>query len=447
MKELAMVKMILLVMGSLILAACGPDGDFSDQVPQETPLGKVDTEQGNVEPTCSEIKQKLGQVLYVNVDGFGNNVSEAIHPAYIQMVKDLNIGGVIPHFGKRDYLLQKKSVRALQDAAELPLFIGVDYDDLDVPSTMKQFGLGYWGGFMTYNLKRNKRPDCLRQSAYFEAFLHRAIGLNLSLGPTIEYNSRWGLTDKEKIYDIANEIVDAFDIFGVATTMKHFPYTPDSFDLHDRTEDTRLPESDVLKMLEHFSMMQGKMDFAMTTHLYNSNIDPDDLATFSPRWMSLLRDVVGFDGLVMTDGLFMMNNYKESMRKMSSRWEGETEITHLRDHTIFAVRALLAGHDLIFLEGMAQNTRDLFDNIATIACEDQKVGPQLRRQIAKAYDRIVSYKQKHEAALRQHVEYPSELMSKVVNYYNTIDRDNICNDAEFAQLRKEIEKVVVQPLP
>lgn len=69
----------------------------------------------------------------------------------------------------------------------------------------------------------------------------------------------------------------------------------------------------------------------MTGHLLYSSVDPD-IATFSTKWHDILRNDMGFDGLVVTDDMLMLLN------------SGQDEYA---DPVANAVRALGAGGDLL----------------------------------------------------------------------------------------------------
>jgi beta-N-acetylhexosaminidase len=67
--------------------------------------------------------------------------------------------------------------------------------------------------------------------------------------------------------------------------------------------------------LEPFRLLidAGKADLIMTAHLFNRNIDDEYPATLSDKTINgLLRGEMGFDGVVVTDDLYMQairNNY------------------------------------------------------------------------------------------------------------------------------------------
>ncbi len=393
------------------------------------------------EKSCQQIEDRLGQLLYVNVDGYGAPKGSAITPAYIDMVKDLQIGGVLPHSGSPDLATQKKSFSELQKVSDLPLMIGVD--NLIVGSEDDRwgatFGMGYGPGFLSRSGYEN--DACVSARSYLDAFLHRAVGLNHSLGPTIEQNSSHGFlaNSADKVAPKVELTAKAFDDFGVATTMKHYPYTPSDYNLHAKTEDSRIPESQVNSMLDIFRRTSGKTDFAMSTHLYNSNVDPEDMATFSKKWVQMLRKDVGFDGILMTDALFMFKKYDATVMQMSSKWP-QDQIPMDNVYTIFAARAILSGHDMVFLEGRADQTYAIFNNLMRIACDDKPVSRELRERILESHGRITKWKKKNAQPLKQSSQYPEELVKRATELY----RGRRCpRPEEFAEFKQAVAEYKV----
>ena len=363
---------------------------------------------------CDKVGAELGQLLYVNVDAWSSKSDRAIDPAYVKMVRELGIGGVLPHFGKKDYASVREATRALQAAATVPLLIGVDYlpyfygDDV---------GLGVQDGFLALYADKTLSPACLERAAQVHAFLHAASGVNQALGPTVERNPRWRFLSgaAAAVAPAAAATIAAYDRMGVATTLKHYPYTPDSYDLHARSEDTKIPKEQVLRDLDVFRRLAGKADFAMSSHLLNSNVDPDDMATFSKTWVDLLRRDVGFNGLLMTDGLFMFDIYPASVKAMSGRWKDAAETKDIKSpQSIFAARAILAGHDFVFLEGTAAQTRRVFKDLSALACRDSEAGAALRARVFESYDRIMRYKTAHRAQLTQDLKADPALVTQAL---------------------------------
>lgn len=380
---------------------------------------------------CAKVEKHLGQLFYVNVDGFGSSRvpgDDAISPGYVQMVKDLQIGGVLPHFGTSTIKKMNSAAVNLQKASDHPLMMGVDYLSIShPPSTSSHVGLGFHGGFMSdYG---EATMSCKKELASLSAFAQKAAGINQALGPTIENTKQWKNMDSppEVVAKSAKIVIDAYNHYGMATTMKHFPYTPDDYNLHNKSEDTKMSADEVTRKLKNFKLVSDKTDFAMSTHLYNSNVDPDDMATFSKKWVSKLRKEVGFKGILMTDALFMFDNYPDTVKQMTERWD-QQEKTKVKDiHSIFAARAILAGHDMVFLEGNAESTYKVFKDLHKLACQNNSIGQELRKRVEESYKRIVAYKQKSKSFLRDQPDVPKELLDETLAMLGT-GRDTPCPD-------------------
>lgn len=372
---------------------------------------------------CVETESKLGQLLYVNVDNFGagRKSGEATDQAYIDMVKDLQIGGVLPHTTSRNPLEMRKAYNTIKGATTLPVMIGVDYHAFDSSKVFAKFGMGYGRGYL--DKAGELGTKCLADHAFLEAFLHRAIGLNHALGPTIEnhYGPTFLAKDANIVAPKAGAAINELTQLGVAATMKHYPYTPQEFDLHYKTADTKILPARVKEKLEIFGKAADSVPFAMSTHLYNSQIDPDDMATFSKKWVDILRNDLKFDGILMTDGLFMFSRYDASMKQMSAKWP-QDQIPISDSYTIFAARSILSGHDMAFLEGTADATYRVFDNLLSIACSGKPVGNELRERVNESYARIARWKKSNEENLRSTPNIPETLID------------------EAAVLQKELEK-------
>lgn len=388
---------------------------------------------------CQKVEEEIGQLLYVNVDGF-KTYPDAINPAYVQMVKELNIGGVLPKFGNnKDLSAITKATRALQRSTDLPLLIGIDRDHISSEkSGLISYGLGYGVGELG-NID-SYSPQCAKRIAELQAFLHRATGLNQALGPTIEKKGTDFLGKSANEVSIYSKpFFDALNEFGVAPTMKHFPYTPDNYNLHTKSEDTKIPKETVLEMLEIFKKSASQSPFAMTTHLFNSNIDPKEMATFSETWIGILRKQIGFQGLLITDGLFMIDNYETLKSELISKWpqQGKRKITD--NHSIFAARAILAGHDMVFLEGNASQTKRVFRDLHYFACQDTPIGKKLRERIFESHQRIKTFKEANRAVLRPHIEIPESTSKLALQLAAQNSRDQTKNfNCEFADISRRM---------
>jgi hypothetical protein len=121
----------------MIAAPCFSEESFTDRIMAEGGLG--------IEASAArDLESKLGQLFIVNVDGFGYSGELAVLPGYIAMVKNLQIGGVIPHYGSHDFLRIRNTNRALAGLTRLPLLICADLVGIESAGKTARFGDGYW---------------------------------------------------------------------------------------------------------------------------------------------------------------------------------------------------------------------------------------------------------------------------------------------------------------
>ncbi|MFP5478299.1 MAG: glycoside hydrolase family 3 N-terminal domain-containing protein [Alphaproteobacteria bacterium] len=143
----------------------------------------------------------------------------------------------------------------------------------------------------------------------------RAVGIDANCAPLGDVaregthpflrNRCYG-TDPETVAQVARAVAEGLMAAGVLPVMKHLPgHGLSHLDTH-----LELPVVDLgleeLRAVD-FAPFRALNDLpmAMTAHLVFSAIDPDRPATQSPVMIRLIRDEIGFGGLLMTDDLNM----------------------------------------------------------------------------------------------------------------------------------------------
>lgn len=385
------------------------------------------------ESECAEMKGKLGQLFYINVDGFGSN--HTIHPAYEKLIKKMQPGGVLPHYNSKDIGAIKTASQRLQVQSNLPLMIGIDYQSMNGTN----IGLG-WGTGLADKLGKQD-VSCFEKVGKIEAALHQYAGINNPLGPTVEYNlkSEHGFASQDLDYKKArlSVMLEAFRNAGLETTLKHFPYTPSDYNLHKTSKDTKIPVDEVdSKYMPIYRELAGQSGMLMTTHLFNSEVDPSNMATFSKVWMKKLRNEVGFKGLVVTDALFMINSYPDTMKQMSRDWPKHLANDFSKDLTRFAVKSILAGHDMVFLETSANETEAIYDDVAKFACTDDPMAKDFRKRVRESHKRITDYK-KANPQLKTNSSLTPEDAAKLIAARKK--GSQLCKE-DFSELEKIVAK-------
>lgn len=399
------------------------------------------------ENSCRDFQSKIGQLMYSTVYYKNNTENNVENEKYLKMIQELNIGGVLPHFNlslsgndKEKYIKQIYDYNSkIKQSSNIVPFLGVDY--------LFSCGLGYgFGALPQAPLK------CKNDYYKLQATCHAMYGINQALGPTIEHNEKNPISlIHNDFMNEASALIDEFNKVGVATTLKHFPYTPKDYNLHSQSRDSKLGLDVVEGKIKNFHDLSVKSDFAMSTHLYNSNIDPLDMATFSKKWTNILRKNVNFGGILMADALFMISRYKENMVAMSLNFDQKGFSKKLDDESVFAIRALLAGNDMIFIDGNYLKSYNTFNDLLYVACSDSKYSNDLRNRINKSFDKISNYKNANITVLAQMPKFDSaflyranSILSHIPLYQVSAMDDKYC--AEISSALEMIKDIKFTPL-
>ncbi|HVO39551.1 MAG TPA: glycoside hydrolase family 3 N-terminal domain-containing protein [Spirochaetia bacterium] len=356
-----------------------------------------------------ELEKELGQLLVINVDGFGWNGPLALEPEFGPLVQRLQVGGVIPHYGSTNYERIRSTNRALREMTELPLLVCSDIVRLrgrppakGYAAPSSSFGDGYAGGFI--GKYRDLPDEQFEALAALNAFVFASLGTNVALGPTVDDSTRDARTDER-----ARVVLTQLERFGLEPVIKHFPFLPSGANLHTSSPDTRVPRAAAEERVQAFRDLAAWSPIMMTTHLTDSLVD-SRIVTFSAPWIALLRTSTGFDGLLMSDGLLMLKAYADRRAFGASG----PEEAGLDPTAAWAVRAILAGHDFVIVEGSARQTARVFDGILAAACGGSPRGMALADRIEESYRRIRAWKETHAAALRREIETPRVMIDAVV---------------------------------
>jgi beta-N-acetylhexosaminidase len=142
-----------------------------------------------------------------------------------------------------------------------------------------------------------------------------AVGVDANCAPTLDVarpethpflrNRCYG-GDPETVARIGRAVADGFVAGGVLPVMKHLPgHGLSHVDTHHDLPTVDV-ELDALKAVD-FAPFRALNDLpmAMTAHLVFSACDPNLPATQSPRMIRIIRDEIGFKGLLMSDDLNM----------------------------------------------------------------------------------------------------------------------------------------------
>jgi CubicO group peptidase (beta-lactamase class C family)/beta-glucosidase-like glycosyl hydrolase len=174
------------------------------------------------------------------------------------------------------------------------------------------------------------------------------VGIHWALAPVADVNSNpanpvINIRSFGEDPDLVGRMVAAFvrgaDAGGMLTTAKHFPGHGDTeLDSHLKlaTVNGDRARLDSVELLPFRRAIEAGVDAVMLGHVAVPALDPSGApATLSPAITGLLRGPLGFQGLIVTDALEMVEVY--------AAWTGEA-----------AVRAVQSGADMILLPTSAE---------------------------------------------------------------------------------------------
>jgi len=255
------------------------------------------------------LDEKIGQLFIAPAYPLDENAATEGQPVnnrdYIQrLVKDYHVGGVLLKY-YWDVEDQKKTVETLQGFSKIPLFVAQDCE---------------WGAAMRMRevipLPKNMALGAMRNLETLELVGQeigrqcRATGVNFALAPVADVNSNplnpiIGIRSfGDNPYEVGKRVkavVKGIQNCGVLACVKHFP----------GHGDTHIDSHYALPLLEHMELgpflkaIRSGVQAIMTGHLVVKDVD-DLPASYSKKIVQkLLREEIGFQGLVITDDVLM----------------------------------------------------------------------------------------------------------------------------------------------
>lgn len=269
------------------------------------------------------LRDRVAQMVTMWVLGdYTNTDDPAFREARDWVTRD-RVGGIIMSLGSPIEVAAK--VNALQRLADVPLLVSSDLE----PGLGRLEG-GYFLPSMMSTGSGTVLPSNMAIAATGDERLAlaagevvgreaRATGIELAFAPTADVNSnpanpvinvRSFGEDPERVGALASAFARGLQREGVAATAKHFPGQGDAdTDSHIALPVVRadLARLDSVELVPFRRVVAGGIAGVMTGHIALPAVDGDSTpATLSPRIVgTLLRDSLGFRGLVVTDALAM----------------------------------------------------------------------------------------------------------------------------------------------
>jgi beta-N-acetylhexosaminidase len=257
----------------------------------------------------------IAQMLLV---GFTGSALSPGNPV-IENVRTVGVGGVVlfDAAGNIKSPGQLKSLTAsLQKLAKVPLLVAVDQEGGNVARLKTKYG--FPASVSQQYLGRMNNPILTRRHAVATARTLAEHGINMNLAPVVDLNTnpsnpiigakgRSFSSEPQAVVSHALEVVRAHAERKVGCAIKHFPgHGSSKADSHLGFVNVTGTWSE--RELEPFARIhrESACEALMTAHIYNAKLDEQYPATLSHRTITgLLREGMGYDGVVMTDDMQM----------------------------------------------------------------------------------------------------------------------------------------------
>jgi beta-N-acetylhexosaminidase len=255
--------------------------------------------------------------------------------------RKFGLGGVVlfeKNFESKSMLAEQ--IRILNEITESRIIISVDQEGGPVNRIREESPLfpsaKYYGD----------RKDFAGLKTMAKSTAHHllALGVNSNLVPVCDVltNPRNTLMERRSygseadlVTQCTSELIQEYQHSGILCCAKHFPGLGSAdIDPHENISTTDIGADEFRRVhWQPFARaIELRVDMVMTTHLLASDLDSENMATFSKKIVSShLRDELGFAGVIITDDL--------SMGAVKNNFTPEESVCE----------ALKAGHDMVMI--------------------------------------------------------------------------------------------------
>lgn len=291
------------------------------------------------------LEEKVAQVLLVRVpkDNGIEVLSQYQFGGYLLFARDtMNIT-------KEDFI---NKIMAYQNVSKIPLIVAVDEEGGSVNRISINPNLVEEPFRSSADLYREGGLDLIDEDTRRKNSILEELGINFNLAPVVDIASEGSFIYKRTLgtdLDVLNEYVrrtiNISKESKVSYCLKHFPGYGDNADTHTgMAEDFRyLNELEIKDLIPFKTGIENGAEAILVNHNILVNIDNSSPASLSGVIHNILRNNLGFTGIIVTDDLYM------------------DAIKNYYDRPV--IRALEAGNDLIIINDYVSGINEIKDAI------------------------------------------------------------------------------------
>src|SRR5688572_5687862 len=351
--------------------------------------------------TLDSLDIKIGQMILIGFPG------PAVDLKVLEEVREGKVGSIIL-FEKNipptnSFIALKKIIWTYQQAATIPLLIGIDQEGGRVNRLKDKYG--FPRSITAAAMAKSPTLDSVQFYAEATASTLAGLGININFGPVVDLASnpenpiiakfgRAFSANEDSVILFAKEFIKEHHRYNVLTSLKHFPGHGSSKD------DTHLGIADVTNTWEERELKpykslidSGYVDAIMTSHIVNRKLDQEgNPGTLSASILDgILRKRLKFNGVIFTDDMQM---------------HAITKHYGLEDAIKLAING---GVDIMTFSNNIQGSDErTVDKVHSIIKEFVKKGVIKKERIDESFTRIMKLKGRLQQA-NQNIYYQQAL--------------------------------------
>ncbi len=398
-----MRKITALLLCASLLAGCAGNTTNTEETVEQEEESVTETKEASVsltEQLLAEmtLEEKIEQLLVISIQTYNGSNFTTMNEDVASFLTQHHPGGFIyfaSNIGSTEDVVRLSD--ALQSTTEnIPMFIAVDQEGGTVTRISS-------GTMMPGNMALAATGDSTNANTAAKVIGEelRALGINVDFAPSVDVNNnpdnpviglRSFSDDADIVSEYGKQFVNGLQEENVIACIKHYPgHGNTNTDSHTGLPSLNLTAEELHEVeLVPFKELADDVEFIMTAHItypeidgstYTSKLDGSEItlpATLSSVMVQgILRDELGYDGIVITDSLQMQA---------------------IKDHfdpTDSAVFALNAGVDMFLMPVVIENSdgftqyEQYVQNIVNAVQE----GEIAEERINEAVKRVLSVKE------------------------------------------------------
>lgn len=234
------------------------------------------------------------------------------------LAKKYNLGGYIL-FG-RDFKGKTKNsviknIQECQNASKIDMFIAVDEEGGTVNRVSTNKNFRKYPFASPQYLYKHGGMDRIKKDTKEKSNLLKSIGINLNFAPVADistnkndfiYKRSFAKSPKETA-EYVKSVVNVMNEARMGSVLKHFPGYGNNKDTHTNLVRDKRPMAKFEKedFIPFKAGIEAKAPVVLVSHNIVEAMDKSAPASISPAVHKILREKLGFDGVIITDDLAM----------------------------------------------------------------------------------------------------------------------------------------------